>query len=289
MGRSAPNAWQSAAPNMALVAAVALVLASAPARAEQPRDFMLNFQPYGGWLMIDYFGTGTQVTLELSEPIYGNTNALTAGVSMVATYPLGETYAKVDLRLLFLSIGATAAYRSVWRDLAFEPGEDSYCLECDRGARRERDKLFGDTPGTDQFGWFEGRVNLYFPFNQYVVGVASGALRYEGRHDRSYDWFYTSVFDGGTLGRFEANLFVKHPDWGGIGPYIQLLALPRAGKHDSQWAYGFNATTRLGLLQRNDLLFLTFLIRPGDEYYGQHNYFAPVRALLIYRMMLDLW
>jgi hypothetical protein len=83
-------------------------------------------------------------------------------------------------------------------------------------------------------------------------------------------------------------MFVKHRDWGGIGPYVQLLMLPRDGEHDAQWAAGFNATMRLGLLPRNDLLFLTFLIRPGDPQYGQHNYFSPIRARLIYRMLFQL-
>lgn len=289
MGRSAPNAWQSAALPIAAVAVLTLSLRSATARADQPQDYMLTFQPDGGWLMIDYFGTGSQITLEHRQQIYGTANDLTVSGTVVGTYPLGETYAKADLRLLFLSIGATAAYRAVWRDLSFEAGEDSYCVECDRGARRNRDKLFGETPGTDQFGWFEGRANLYFPFNEHVIFIATGALRYEGRRDRSYDWFYTSIYDEGLLYRFETQLFLKHPDWGGIGPYTQLLELPRAGRHESQWAFGFNATTRLGLMARNDLLFLTFLIRPGDEYYGQHNYFAPVRALLVYRMALEVW
>jgi hypothetical protein len=64
--------------------------------------------------------------------------------------------------------------------------------------------------------------------------------------------------------------------------------LPRAGKHETEVAWGFNAVTRLGLIERNDLLFATFLIRPGDGSYGQHAYYSPVRALLIYRMQLDL-
>ena len=48
------------------------------------------------------------------------------------------------------------------------------------------------------------------------------------------------------------------------------------------------ARSRLGLIERNDLLFATFLIRPGDGSYGQHAYYSPVRALLIYRMQIDL-
>jgi hypothetical protein len=114
------------------------------------------------------------------------------------------------------------------------------------------------------------------------------AARYEGSMDRTYDWFFTSVHDGGVITRSETMLFVKHRDWGAIGPYVQVMSLPRAGKHDTEVALGFNATRRLGLVTRDDLVFLTFLIRPGDRYYGQHNYYSPVRALLVYRLILAL-
>jgi hypothetical protein len=117
---------------------------------------------------------------------------------------------------------------------------------------------------------------------------STGAARYEGRRDRSFDWLYTSIYDRGVLGRRETLLFFKDRRLGGIGPYLQLLYLPRGDRHEAQWAIGFNAVTRLGILSRNDLLFLTFLTRPGDPAYGQHNYFAPIRALLIYRMILEL-
>ena len=31
-----------------------------------------------------------------------------------------------------------------------------------------------------------------------------------------------------------------------------------------------------------------YLARPGDDLYGQHSYFAPIRALAIYRIRLTL-
>ena len=249
---------------------------------------MLDLQPHGTFALVDYFGTGGMLSLEHRARLYGNANDLTAGTTLVTAYPLAETTARLDLRMLFLSVGATLGYRNVWRDLRFAPGDDSYCARCARGDRRERDSLLERTPGSDAFPWAEVRASLLFPFNQYFVMSSTGALRHEDRRDRTYDWFYTSVYDRGVLGRFDTQMFFKHPDWGGIGPYLQLLVLPRAGEHEAQWAIGFNAVTRLGLLPRNDLLFLTFLIRPGDPVYGQHAYFSPVRALLIYRMVFEL-
>lgn len=271
-----------------LAACAALSLSRPHARADQRRDYMLDLQPEGTFAIADYFGTGMVLALEHRLRMYGSSNDLTTGAAVVGTYPLGEVQARADLRVLFLSIGGTLAYRTVWRNLTFEPGEDSYCADCDRGSRRDRDELFGRSPGTDAYGWGELRASVFLPFNEHLIMANTGALRWDGRRDRTYDWFYTSIYDGGMLGRFESQLFIKHRDWGGIGPYLQLLMLPRAGDHQAQWAFGFNAVTRLGVLPRNDLLFLTFLIRPGDEQYGQHSYFAPIRALLMYRMLFSL-
>lgn len=275
----------------ALVAALlaTLVLGVAPAtHADQRRDFMLDFQPAGTFGLLDYLGTGVRFSLEHRAPIYGKANDVTVGSEALVGYPLGELTTRLDLRVLFLNLGGTLAYRVVWRNLGFEPGVGDYCTECGRTARGERDRLFGESPGTADWPWIEGRAALLFPFNDYLVMATLGALRHEGSEARSYDWFFANVHDGGLVGRWESQLYLKHRDWGGIGPYLQLMSLPRAGQHESEWAGGFNATTRLGLVPRGDLLFLTFLVRPGDPRYGQHTYHAPIRALLIYRMILEL-
>jgi hypothetical protein len=272
----------------ALLACVGLACMSVPARAQQTRDYMLGFEPGGTFLVIDYFGTGGLLSLEHRVPIYGSANELTLGATLAPAYPLGEAYARADLRILFFGIGTTVAYRSVWRDLQFEPDPDGYCLRCDRQGRRAVDSLFERSPGSDAWPYAELRASLFGPFNEYFVGMSSAAVRYEGRDDRTFDWFYTSVYDRGVLGRWETQFYFKHRDWGGIGPYAQLLVLPRGGEHEAQWAFGFNAVTRLGLLRRDDLLFITVLARPGDDSYGQHSYFAPIRALAIYRVRLTL-
>lgn len=269
--------------------AIASVLAiTGVARAEQPRDFMLSLQPTGTFAMLDYFGSGAQLSIEHRESIYGNANDFTLGATTLQAFPGGEATLRADLRVLFLSFGGTVAYRAVWRSLNFDAGGDRYCVRCDRKARRDIDSIFGQGADTDHYAWAEARVQLLVPLNEYVVLASLGALRSEDSRPREYDWFFASVHDGGLLGRWETQLFVKHRDWGGIGPYLQLMELPRAGEHVAQWAIGFNAVTRLGLMPRNDFLFLTFLTRPGDASYGQHAYYAPIRALLVYRMILDL-
>jgi len=284
---STQRAWARALGGVVWLWVAALL--PAMAAAQQPRDYMLTFQKPGTNLLLDYFGTGGVFTLEHRAQIFGASNDLTLAGSVIPAYPLAEYDARADLRILFLGLGGTVGYRTVWRDLTFEPGENgAYCHACDRKSRRDRESFFSATPGSDTYPLAEARATLYFPFNDYLVGTTTGALRYEGRNDRSFDWYYSSIYDRGVMGRYEAQLFLKHPDFGGIGPYVQLLMLPRAGKHEAQWAGGFNMVTRLGLLPRNDLVFLTFLIRPGDAVYGQQSYFAPIRALLIYRIMIDL-
>ncbi|MGD8860139.1 MAG: hypothetical protein PVI30_08995 [Myxococcales bacterium] len=259
------------------------------ARADQRRDFMLDLLPEGSRFIVDYFGTGAIFRLEHRKRIYGPTNDVSITGAVVPAYPLADAFLSGELRLLFLGLGGTVGYRHVWRELAFEPGEDgSYCEACDRKSRREQDPLFGETKGSFHYPYAEARATMWFPFNEHVVMTTQGALRYEGRQDRSFDWFFSTVYDRGMLARWETTIFFKHRDWGAIGPYVQLLDLPRGGDRYTQWAWGLNASTRLGLLRRDDFLFFTLLIRPGDAIFGQHSYYAPVRSLLVYRMIFDL-
>lgn len=273
---------------LAVIAAVVFLCLGARAHAQQSRDYMLSIAPPGTHVIVDYFGTGGQLTLEHREQLYGKSNDLTVAAALVPGYPLGEMYARADLRILFFGLGATLAYRNVWRDLTFEADPNGYCLRCDRADRREVDGFFDKTPGSSHWPYAELRASLYAPLNDHVVALSTVSARYEGRQDRSFDWYFTSVYDRGVMGRWETQLYIKDRDWGGIGPYLQLLYLPRGNQHESQWAIGFNAVTRLGLVRKDDLLFLTFLMRPNDPSYGQHTYHAPIRALLIYRMQLTL-
>jgi hypothetical protein len=252
---------------------------------------MLGPSPDGTHAHMDYFGTGMQLSLEHQIPVYDTANALRFGVATLQSLALSQVTGDVQLRILFLELRLHFGYRAVWRNMAFEPapaGSGEYCLDCDSAARREQDPLFGRGPGTDSFSFAEPRLQLYFPLNEYFVATSYFAPRWEGGKDLSYDWFYCNIHDGGWNYRWELLTFLKHRDWGGIGPYVQLMWLPRNGHYDLEAAGGFNATMRLGLLRENDLLFLTFLVRPNDAYYGQHAYYLPMRALLIYRVTLDL-
>jgi hypothetical protein len=267
--------------------ALLLVLGIASvARADQRRDYIMDpaSRTEGTFLHADFLFTGAQFSVEDRTKIYGNANDLTVAAGVLPTFPFGESYVRADLRLVILQLGATAAYRTTWRGLSFAPGAGGdYCDDCDRASRREIKKF-----SHEAFGWGEARAGLVLPLNDYVVATSTGALRYEDRPHRSFDWFYTSIYDRGWLGRWESMLFVKHRHFGGIGPFVQGLWLPRAGKHEAQWAAGLNFVTRLGLVPRNDLLLVSLLVRPGDDTFGQHLYFSPLRAIVAYRITLEL-
>jgi hypothetical protein len=271
--------------------ALALVLWATPTalQADQRRDFFLTGLPPGDRYILDYLGTGGRVTLEHRRPIINKANDYTLSVSSLLGLPLAQLEVNASLRMLWFEFGVSAGYRIVWRNLSFEPGDNgAYCKDCDRVARRRQDPLFGSGAGADEFGFVEGRFQLYAPFNDWFVFTSVFALRYEDLAPRSYDWFYTTVHDPGAMPRFEAIGMFKHRDYGAIGPYVMLASMPRDGRQEPELALGFNAMTRLGLVEHNDMLFVTFLIRPGDDLYGVHSYYAPVRALIVYRLMLSL-
>jgi hypothetical protein len=250
---------------------------------------MFTRQPNGDFLTLDYFGTGGQLTLTHRDSIYGAANDWAVGASTLIGYPIGQYQGFARLRILFLELEAIGGYRTVWRNLSFDPGpHGEYCIACDRAGRRKADPLLQSGPDTDRYGYGEGLAQIYVPFNDNLVLTTYVAARWEDSRPRTYDWFFTSVHDGGLIARNETMLFFHHRDWGGIAPYFQVMFLPRAGHHDTEAALGFNAVTRLGLVNRDDLLFFTFLIRPGDGSYGQHDYYCPVRALFVYRLQLTL-
>jgi hypothetical protein len=274
---------------LALLSLLSLTVCGSLARAEQRRDWVLDNAPVGNHLFVDYFGTGAQATLEHRGPIYGDANSYALNVSSLISYPAGQVQATASLRVLFLELGGSVGYRSVWRNMSFEPGDDgAYCKGCDAEARRDLDPLFGSTPGTDAYPFAEGNISLYALLNEHMVFGSLFSAHYEDGLARSYDNYYTNIHDGGLMLISETSLFFKHRDWGGIAPYIQVLSLPRAGRHETEVAWGFNAVTRLGLIPRNDALFVSLLLRPQDENYGQHSYYLPLRVVIAYRLMLEL-
>jgi hypothetical protein len=274
---------------IALLWVAAVTWVPAISRADQPRDYMLESLGEGNRLMLDYLGIGGGLNFEHKRTFLGSVNDYAVHAGALLTYPYGEVAAGASLRFVFFELGLHVGYRAVWRNLSFEPGDDGeFCKDCDRVARRKRDPILGGGPDTDHYPYGEGRIQVYAPFNRYFVVTSMFVAHYETSRPRSYDWVFTDVHDPGWMPRWELLAFVKDKRWGGIGPYFQLQWVPRAGKHESEFAYGFNAVSRLGLIAKNDLVFLTVLMRPNDGSYGQHSYYAALRALIVYRITLSL-
>lgn len=245
---------------------------------------MLRLQPEGSFALIDFFGTGMQATVLHNRDIYGSLNNVQVRGNVLAMVPLGEAGIGVDVRILLLRLSVDVTMRSMWRDLTFAPGEAR-----DREARSKRDLLFGGNTTTDTYGIAEGRAELMIPFNKYLLVTTMAALRYEGPHPTSFDWLWAYVHDSGFIPRWDMQIWLHNREWGGVGPYVELLSLPRNGGRDLAGAFGITAVTRAGLLtKRNDLIYFSFRMRPGDQEFGQHALNAPVRGILVYRVMLTL-
>lgn len=273
----------------ATLVVASVLLGVSGSRAEQPADWMFDPAAPGPRLTLDYLGTGAQLSFNQRWEIYHGHNSLDLGAAVLAGYPLGQGVLSADLHMLFLTLGGSLAYRTAWRSLQFEPGADGgYCQDCDRAARIRRDPLFRGGPTTDAFVITEAHATAYAPLNDHVMFVSGIQAQYEGRQDRSFDWWWGAVHDGGVMWHWPTRLYLHHRGWGGIGLYVHNMRLPRNGELTSLWAAGFEAVRRVGILERGDLMYLTILARPGDREFGHHTYALPIRALIIYRAVLDL-
>ena len=265
------------------------VLSARSARAEQAQDWMVAAQPGGTHLNLDVVFPGVQAQLEHRIPIYGQANELTFKVNALPTLVFYESQADVDVRLLVLSLGASAGFREVLHSLEFDRGERFT-------AQGRRNREFGGQ-FTERFSNFgEGRVTLSLPFNDNVVMQSINALRFESGPDRVFDWRLGVVRDAGALFRSDTTLYLKHRSFGAIGPRVQLLNYKLDGASNTQVNYGLTFTTRLGLRKRNDLLFISVLLGIGgtvngiatDEVYGNHLLKIPATVEFAYRTVLEL-
>jgi hypothetical protein len=266
-----------------------IMLSVQSARADQARDWPLNSSPPGTFAHIDYLGAGGQLSIEHRQPFYGGANVLTLNGSTLVGQYFGQVQASAALRVLILEVVGSVGYRTLWRNLAFQAGENgAYCKDCDRPARREADPIFDPTSGHAKYPYAEAGVGLFLPLNNNMVFGSQFLAHYEDSPDRSYDQLFAYIHDGGLLWISETTMFFKHKDWGAIGPYLQIISMPRAGRYETEVAAGFNALTRVGLITRNDVLVASLLVRPGDGVYGQHWYYWPARLILDYRITFEL-
>jgi len=261
------------------------------ARADQPRDWMVAAQPGGTYANIDVVFPGVQAQLEHRIPIYGKANELTFKVNALPTLVFYESQADVDLRMLVLSLGASAGFRDVFHNIEIPKSDNP-----DFSSKTRRDLDFAHRYDQATSGFGEGRVTLALPFNDHLVFVSVNGFRFEGGRDRTFDWRLGIMRDAGMLVRSDTTLFIKHASFGAIGPQVQVLNYALNGRRNTQVNYGFTFTTRLGLRDRNDLLFLSVLFGvggtvngvPTQDVYGNHLFKLPMTFQLAYRTVLEI-
>lgn len=274
----------------ALVATLLALLISAPtAHAGQPRDWMIAAQPQGTDAMVDVIFPGVQATLEHRVPVYSGANQLTLRGNVLYTIPFIESQADLELRLLVLTLGATAGFRNDSHQLTFAPGES-----IDRHSRRLKD-VDGDV-GSDLYEYGEGRATVSLPINDYVLLNAINTMRFQGSADRTFDW-RTGVVHDGMVFRSDIMLFLKHADFGSFAPMAQILNFGLGDNRFTQFNYGAAFVTRPGFVRRNDIFLAQVLFNPGSTFggydnadgYGAHLFFAPITFIIAYRVVLPVW
>jgi hypothetical protein len=259
-----------------LLAAASLFATSASAQFRVARDYFLNPPRAGLVAIADAYTLGFQGALERRLHLEEGMSMLTLRASGIASAPYAEGAVHGDIRLLFLSIGGSAGYRYDWRHIRFSDDEPM-----DRDARSAYEDA--DRITTQGFGFAEGRARLAIPLQRFLL-LTEAAVRFENRPDNSFDWPYSTVYDGGTLYRGEATFFVRDPALGAIGPYGRVLDLP--GRDDPEFGFGFAGGIRPGILGSRDLMLLRLVFSPTDELFG--NTYGPLHALFLYRVELKL-
>ena len=265
------------------------MLSSAPARADQRHEWMLDAPKEGTFLNLDFIFGALQAGLEERIPVYGGANMLTLRASSIAAIPFGGVQADAEIRLVVLTLGMSAGYTSVWRNQTFEPG-----APMDRKERRQREAA-GEF-NTDNFGFWEGRASLALPFNDYLLFNWVNSLRINGAAERSFDNAAGVVDDGQTL-KLDFQLFFKHKRIGALAPVFQILNFELDGESKTQFNYGFMLLGRAGLVARDDLLLLQMLFTSGPVFgagidnravYGSAPFRGPFTFLLVYRSQIQL-
>lgn len=287
--------------------AAALGGVARPAQAEQPRDWMIDAAKEGHKVNVDLVYPGMQVGYEYTRSIYGKANSITVRGSDLLTAAFNDNRIDADLRLVIFTLGASVGYRDNWRTHIYRPDQP-----IDRAARRNTDNtstfkgsIFDF--GNEDWAYFEGRLSLALPFNDWAVYNGTHSFLFEGRPDRSLDWRNGVVRDHDMMFKSEQFLLFKHRKFGGLGPMFQLLNYSLDASRTTQLNYGLMYVGRPGFARANDLLLVQTLFHFGSalggddnrDFWGAHNLYSsgntlvtgtkvPFGFLLAYRMVFNL-
>lgn len=266
-------------------ALLALTVAATAEAFPQRRDYFLDPPRGGTFVHADLITVGAQVSLERRQILEDETMSnLNARVSALYSLGYADVAGHLDVRLLFLTLGASAGVRRVNRTYTGLAGPDGFLPEVTSEQRREKDK---DSKDATSWNWAEARARLVIPLEPLWL-VTNLAMRWEGQPDNTFDWFHTNVHDGGRLLRFDATMFVRAASFGGLGPTVRILDMPQRGKRVTEVAYGLTFGTRAGVFRKDDLFLFQTLVRPGDKEFGFHITRLPAYVMLIYRASFEL-
>lgn len=257
--------------------------------ADQRQDWFVSApRPAGTYFTGDFVLGAVAGTLQRDVKIYGNANQLTLFTNGTVALPFGDVSAGFDMRIVALSLGASAGVNRSWRALTCNPGQ-----VCTRKLRREKDYSGEWDPTT--YGYGELRAQLFLPFNDYVTGVGQLTWRVSNAPPRMYDYITGVVHDGEYL-RNVYMLFFKHPDFGALAPTFEVLNFPVDHKRHTQMNFGFTFLTRAGLVTYNDLFVWQMMFHDASltggynnqKVYGAHMWRGPFTLLVAYRTIWTL-
>jgi len=289
-------------------ALVGLALVAVPSVASawpQQRDYFLDAPRPGTFVHADVFTAGVQGTFEHRRALEDeNLGMFHLRANAMASLGFADVGAHTDLRFLGLfTLGASAGYRRVWNNY-------SYPTQFDNTREWRHDKHNDPSGGSPRgekavnWPWFELRARMVIPLES-LWFVSNATMRWEspgsngaldgsdGMPMNSFDWFHTNVHDPGRLLRLDATLFYRNKHFGGLGPTIRYMDLPRNGERVTEVAYGLTFGTRPGFRKKDDLLLVQTLVdlSDGKKEFGWHVgplYKIPLYAMVIYRMSFQL-
>jgi hypothetical protein len=284
---SLPSPSMTKHSSFALFIATCIALSCGPhtAHAEQPRDWIIAYQPGGTYLYTDWLGLGFQAQLEHRLPFFQGANELDLRVNVEPSLFYYESQADVDVRILVLTLGASVGFRDNFFNIAFKPGEDV-------GYQGRRHAVTHNSVN----GFGEGRATLGLPFNDYVALISQFGARFEGGTDRTFDWRLGIVRDSGIFLHSDTALMFHNRTLGGIGPQVQVLRYDLDGHRNTQVNFGFVYAGRVGIRRRYDAVLLSVLFGltgdingvPTSQIYGDHYLKWPVVIQFGYRIQWEL-
>jgi hypothetical protein len=279
-----------------------LLVPSVASAWPQQRDYFLDPPRAGTFVHTDVFTAGLQASIEKRIALEDESlGMLHLRANAMASLGYADFGAHTDVRFggLF-TIGGSVGYRRVWQNYSWDP-------KTPNSRENRHDKL--DTP-TDPRGpkavnwpWIEARARMVIPLESLWL-VSNFALRWEspggdgaqdssGMPNNAFDWFHTNVHDPGRLMRLDATLFYRNKSFGGLGPTIRYMDLPRNGARESEVVYGLTFGTRPGFSKRDDLFLVQMLFdfKDKEKSFGWHVgplYKVPSFIMLIYRRSFEL-